>query len=164
MHLAFKISSASSSSSSSSSTALNVSSLATSTHALLPTFPEESWVQDWIRIRLDGKKRKSCGFKNIRILVDRALAVSNPQIYKSTAYLAPYKGIACDGIHRCPPKSWPKPETTHGKSLAPRVRNPNLVPRASVTFVQLVIPVAVQKDRERDWGNPKQFSILDTTP
>ena len=64
---------------------------ATSTHALLPIFSEESWVLERIKIRVDGQirfeygyvwtwkffnpKRTSCGFKNIRIRVE------GPEIY-----------------------------------------------------------------------------------
>ena len=44
------------------------------THSLLPIFTEESWVLDWIRIRVDVEiyesETKSCGFKNIRMRVD----------------------------------------------------------------------------------------------
>ena len=44
------------------------------THSLLPIFTEESWVLDWIRIRVDMEiyesETKSCGFKNIRMRVD----------------------------------------------------------------------------------------------
>ena len=66
------------------------------THALLPTFLEKSWVLKWIRvnpdtcrIRVDGQirfqygyvwtwkflnpERKRCGFKNIRTCVERVL-------------------------------------------------------------------------------------------
>ena len=63
--------------------------MATSTHALLPTFPEESWVLECTcQTRVDGQirfeygymwtwkflnpERKSCGFKNIQIRVDGA--------------------------------------------------------------------------------------------
>ena len=60
------------------------------THALLSILPEVSWVLEWIRIRMGyvwtskfdlntcgrgnfyNPKRKSCGFKNIRIRVDGA--------------------------------------------------------------------------------------------
>ena len=57
------------------------------TQALLPIFPEESWVLKWIQIRFGyvsiwiryvwtwtflNPERKSCGFKNIWILVDGA--------------------------------------------------------------------------------------------
>ena len=58
------------------------------THALLPIFPEESWVLEWNRIRVEGQiwfengyvwtskflnpERNSCGFKNIRIRVEGA--------------------------------------------------------------------------------------------
>ena len=47
----------------------NVSSLATSTHALLPIFPEESWKGKFL-----NPERKRCGLKNIHIRVDRAAA------------------------------------------------------------------------------------------
>ena len=51
--------------------------MATSTHALLPIFPEESWVLEWIQISVGyvwtwnffNRQRKSCGITNIRIRV-----------------------------------------------------------------------------------------------
>ena len=36
--------------------------MATSTHAQFPIFPEESWVIEIIRIRVDGKIRFECGY------------------------------------------------------------------------------------------------------
>ena len=70
----------------------NVFKMATSTHALLPTFPEESWVLECTcQTRVDGQirfeygymwtwkflnpERKSCGFKNIQIRVDGPLLI-----------------------------------------------------------------------------------------
>ena len=36
--------------------------MATSTHAQFPILPEESWVTEIIRIRVDGKIRLECGY------------------------------------------------------------------------------------------------------
>ena len=50
----------------------NLFKMATSTHALLPIFPEKSWVLEWIQIRV-GFVLDTCGRANsirIRILVD----------------------------------------------------------------------------------------------
>ena len=37
------------------------------TYALLPIFPEVSWVQEWTRIRVDGKIRFECARVDVEI-------------------------------------------------------------------------------------------------
>ena len=67
---------------------LDANSVPFTMHALLPIFPEEFWVLEWIWIHVryvwTGKfnwkflnpQRKICGFKNVRIHVDRGLRLA----------------------------------------------------------------------------------------
>ena len=91
------------------------------THALFPKFPKDSWVLEWIRIRVEGQiwfehgyawtrkflnpQRKMCRFKNIRILVDEASSSricsnGNPSLATQPHLTAEFSSLSHDQLQR----------------------------------------------------------------